>query len=361
MAQFNFIKKQGIILLLAFAMIACSGSGNKETLTPNGNEAATLLHYLEENGDIVNHPSVPFFVDAQEIFNNLKGANYLVIDVRSASDFNRGHIENAVNVLPENILDYFENKIEPASFTKIAIVCNNAHLSGYVNAILRMLGYDNTYNLRFGMSAWNEKIARRHWYANLSDDMIGHLEMAPHPKSEPGELPQLNTGKTSGYEILRERAQKALEINWEEVVIDYMDVLMQKEDYYVINYWPKALYDQGHLPGAIQYDPKKSFHSQADILTLPADRPLVVYCFTGQNASYANAYLAVMGYDFRSLEYGANGFIHQTMNLTQPAGRSFSEVHIKNFPLATDVLQQISSEMTMPVQQVETTTIQGGC
>ncbi|MEE4176738.1 MAG: rhodanese-like domain-containing protein [Bacteroides sp.] len=361
MAHLAYIKKAGLILFLASAMVACSGSSTQEGQTGSSEETALLLQYLEENGDVVNHPSIPFFIDAQEIYEKLKGSNYLVIDVRSASDFNRGHIENAVNVLPEDILDYFENQIEPASFEKIAIVCNNAHLSGYVTAILRMLGYDNTYNLRFGMSAWNENIARRHWLANISDDMIGNLETAPHPKNEPGELPSLNTNKTNGYEILRERAQKALEVNWEDVIVDYMDILMQTEDYYVINYWPKALYDQGHLPGAIQYDPKKAFHREADILTLPTDRPLVVYCFTGQNASYANAFLSVMGYDFRSLEYGANGFIHQTMNLTQPAGRSFSEIHIKNFPLATDVLKQISSEMATPVQQIETTVVQGGC
>ena len=361
MAHLAFIKKAGLSLFLAAAMLACSSPSNQENLNGSSEDAALLLQYLEENGDIVNHPSAPFFIDAPEIYEKLKGSNYLVIDVRSISDFNRGHIEHAVNVLPEDILDYFENQIDPGSFEKIAIVCNNAHLSGYVTAILRMLGYDNTFNLRFGMSAWNESIARRHWLANISDDMIGNLEVASHPKREPGQLPALNTGKTSGYEILRVQAQEALEMNWEDLVVNYMDLLLQTEDYYVINYWPKELYDQGHLPGAIQYDPKKAFHSQADILTLPTDRPIVVYCFTGQNAAYANAFLAVMGYDIRSLEYGANSFMHQTLNLTQPAGRSFSEIHLQNFPLATDVLQQISTDMATPALEVETTTVQGGC
>ncbi len=361
MAQLKIYLKAGSLMLLVLLLISCSNKGNQQGQASDTKEAAILLQYLEENGDIVNHPSVPFFIDAQEVFDNLKGSNYHVIDVRSTADFTRGHIENAVNILPENLLQYFENQIEPNSFEKIALVCNNSHLSGYAAAILRMLGYNNVYNMRFGMSAWHENVARRHWYANISDDLLGRLELVAHPKNEPGELPSLQTGGSSGYEILRARAQKALEVNWDDIVIDYMDILLQTEDYYLINYWPENLYNQGHLPGAIQYNPKKAFHSEEDILTLPTDRPLTVYCFTGQNAAYANAFLAVMGYDFRSLEYGANSFIHQTMNLTQPPGRSFSEIHVKNFPLVTAGLQQISSERAAPVEKVEVTSTQGGC
>lgn len=215
--------------------------------------------------------------------------------------------------------------------------------------------------MRFGMSSWNESIARRAWAANISDDLIGRLEIAPHPKNEPGKLPVLNTGKTNGYDILRTRAQEALEIKWSDVSIDYMDALENKDTYYIINYWPTSLYDQGHLPGAIQYDPKKAFHSEEDILTLPSDKPIVVYCFTGQNAAYANAYLAVMGYQFKSLDYGANGFIHATMKATQRASRSFSDMHIKNFPLERDGLNSISTDVAVPGEIIEVTTAAGGC
>lgn len=358
---FNSTMRFSGILLLAFLFASCSDTGTSTEQASSIKEAEVLLQYLEENGDIANNPSIPFFINADEVYNNIDAGTYHVIDVRSTGDFFRGHIENAVNIQPENILDYFENRIEPNSFEKITVVCNNAHLSGYVVAILRMLGYDNTFNMRFGMSAWHDDIARRFWYANLSDDLLGNLETASHPKNSPGSLPQLSTGNSNGYEILRERAQKALEINWGSVAIDFMDILEEKENYYVINYWPEALYNQGHLPGAIQYNPKKSFHSKEDILTLPVGQPIVVYCFTGQNASYANALLAVMGYEFRSLDYGANSFIHQTMVATQPPGRSFTERHVQNFPLVKTGLENISTEQSVPAEKVEVTTAQGGC
>ncbi len=352
------------LLLAVLVMASCSGpTSQQEERKTQANEAEILLQYLEENGDIVNEPSIPFFINADEIYENLNGSNYHVIDVRSTREFNRGHILDAVNVQPEEILDYFENRIEPNSFEKIAVVCNNSMLSGYTVAILRMLGYDNTYNLRFGLSSWHDDIARRFWYANISDDLIGRLERTSHPKNEPGQLPSLNTGKTTGYEILRARAQNALQVNWEEEIsISYLDIIEQPDAFYTVNYWPQNLYDQGHLPGAIQYNPKKSFHSDEDILTLPTDEPIVVYCFTGQNASYASAYLAVMGYDFRSLDYGANTFMHETLLNTQPAGRSFSERHVHNLPLVRDGLMQPTDPPEAPAEvQEEVISAQGGC
>lgn len=355
--------KKLIYLLIGITILAGCGQAEKDgsDLATTLNEAEVLLHYLEANGDIVNTQAIPYFINAEEIYNNLNNSSYHVIDLRSTRDFNRGHIEHAVNIPTSQLLDYFENRIEPNSFEKIAVVCNNAHLSGYAVAILRMLGYDNTYNMRFGMSSWHDDVARRFWYANLSDDLLGKLVYAPQPKNPPGNLPVWQTGKTDGYSILRERAQKALEINWDNISIDFLDILEQKENYYVINYWPLALYEQGHLPGAIQYNPKKAFHSDEDILTLPTDRPLVVYCFTGQNASYANAFLALLGYEVRSLDYGANSFIHQTMLTTQPPGRSFSANHVKNFPLIKEGLQQMGTQQAAPAEKVEVSTVQGGC
>jgi rhodanese-related sulfurtransferase len=207
-----FLKFSSVILPVIILLASCSGAGHQKESSGQLNEAEILLNYLEENGNIINHPDIPFFVSAEEVSNNLKGSNNLVIDLRPSVEFELGHIENSVNVLPANILDYFGNRIEPNSFEKIILVCGNSHLSGYTTAILRMLGYKNIFNIRFGLSSWNESVARRYWSANISNSLIGNLEITPHTKNQPGKLPQINTRKTSGYEILRERAQQALEV-----------------------------------------------------------------------------------------------------------------------------------------------------
>lgn len=360
MTQLNQIKYFSI-LLLAVLMGACTQSESKVQQTSTVDEAKILLEYLEENSNVINQQAIPYLTNAEEVFANLKASNYHVIDIRQPREYKRGHIENAVNIQAEDLLGYFENKIEPNSFEKIVLACDNAQHSGYATAILHMLGYTNTSTLRFGMSSWHESIARRHWHANLSDELEGRLETAPHPKKQLGQLPELNTGESTGYDILRKRAQQALEVNWDEISIHYLDIMEQVEEYYVINYWPEALYSQGHLPGATQYTPKKSLHSTTDLLTIPTNQPVVTYCFTGHHGSWANAFLGVMGYDIRSLEYGANGFIHHTMHSTQTPTRSFSDIHVKNFPLVTEGLQNMSNERSVPSEKVEVTTAQGGC
>jgi rhodanese-related sulfurtransferase len=354
MKSFKNIAIAFLVVVTGLFIQSCKSTATSET---GVNETDLLLTYLEEHGDIVNHPSMPFFTEAEEIYSNLRDKNFLVIDVRPEEEFLMGHIENAVNVTPDKLLDYIENHIEPNSFEKIAVVCNNAHLSGYVVAILRMLGYSNTFNMRYGLSAWNEEIAARAWLAGISDDLDGKLETTSHAKPQPAALPRISTGKTSGYQILRERARVALDISWDEKVIDHNDIIAQKENYFIICYWPQSLYDQGHLPGAVQYNPRKDFKSNAALSTLPVNQPLVVYCYTGHTAVYVNAFLAIMGYDFRSLDYSSNGFNWSAMNAMPPATRSFSRAHIRNYPL---VKQNKSQDMS-PVLKTEVTKVQGGC
>ncbi|MFP4288441.1 MAG: rhodanese-like domain-containing protein [Bacteroidales bacterium] len=359
------------IAFLSLVFVFLAGCNNnqseKEPVKTSGStqETEILLQYLEENGNIINDKTIPYFITAPELYTHLRASNYHIIDVRTPREFKRGHIENAVNIQPKNILHYFENKIEPNSFEKIAIVCGNSQLSGYVTLILRLLGYDNTFNLKFGMSSWDQELARRYWWANISNDLVGLLDIKEYPKNEPGKLPAINTGKNSGYEILRARAREALNINWGEVSIDYLELWENPEDYYIVNYWPEALYNMGHLPTAVQYNPKKSLHSTEDIYTLPTNKPIVTYCFTGQNASYVSGFLSVLGYQFKNLDYGANSFMYETLMQTQTnPNKWFQEMHISDFPVSRKHLAPNagnSGQDTVPTETEESTTVEGGC
>jgi rhodanese-related sulfurtransferase len=354
-----FRRLNRILLFIALLWMAIACSTVEKPLPAAENESQILLNYLEENGDFIIQQPFPFFVEADELFQNLRAKNYLVIDIRPAEEFENGHIENAVNIAPENILDYFENRIEPNSFEKISVVCNNAHHSGYVVAILRILGYNNTFNMRFGMSAWHEDIAERAWLAGISDDLTGKLEITWNEKNETGNLPVIQTGLEDGYSILRQRAQIALELNWQQLVINHHDILARKEDYYIINYWTRQLYEQGHLPGAVLYLPRTDLSSNTSLLTLPVDKPLVIYCYTGHTAVYVNAFLALLGYDFRTLEYCSNGFNYWAMATFNIPTRTFSRAHIRNYPLIKG--GQIGGNILSPIIKTELTTVSGGC
>ena len=50
------------------------------------------------------------------------------------------------------------------------------------------------------------------------------------------------------------------------------------------------------------------------------DKPIVVYCYTGQTSGFVTAYLNVLGYDVKSLLFGTNGMIYNSMVSAIEAG-----------------------------------------
>ncbi len=330
----KFLKKVPVLFFaLMLVMVSCKSNRQQPGPAPSVEEAEILLAYLEENGDLLNGPAIPALMNADAVYALLVANNIHVIDLRPAEEYAEGHITHSVNVTPPDILDHFENRIHPAGFDHIVLACSNGQLSGYVNAVLLFLGYDNVVALQYGLSSWDEEIAQDFWLAATSDHLEGQLETVPHSKNSRGELPALATGHRDGYHILRTRAREVLNVDNESFGVSLQDVTKDPERFYLINYWPEDLYNRGHLPGAVQYTPKVAFHSSQYITTLPVDQPIVTYCFTGHHSSYATAFLRLLGYDAYNFNYGANSFIHQTMLTTQPAARSFTQETIRNFPL----------------------------
>ncbi|HRY98386.1 MAG TPA: response regulator, partial [Bacteroidales bacterium] len=67
------------------------------------------------------------------------------------------------------------------------------------------------------------------------------------------------------------------------------------------------------MPKLSGVDVLKFIRSQADLKTLPTDKPVVVYCYTGQTSAFMAAYLRLLGYDAKSLLFGGNGMIYDNM------------------------------------------------
>ncbi|TVR40663.1 MAG: hypothetical protein EA394_07715 [Bacteroidia bacterium] len=348
-----------LFIFLILMTTACTGKRQPADPAPSKEETATLLQYLEENGNLLNSPALPALINADDLFRSLHAQNIHVIDVRPLDAYREGHIQHSINVRPSHILDHFEQVIDPRSFDFIVLVCENAMTSAYVHSVLLMLGYDNVLTLRFGLSSWDSAIAAGNWLGAMSSHLEGQLELTDNPKRSAGELPAIATGETNGYRILRARAQKVLQEHIPGNIITVNELMERPEDFYIINYWPRPLYEAGHLPGAIQYTPKSSLHSEEYIHTLPTDKPVVVYCFTGQHSAYVTPFLRMLGYDALNLPYGANTFIHTTMLTTQVSTRSFTEASIHQLPL----VGKDHSEVALPEKEEEEVAVPiiGGC
>jgi rhodanese-related sulfurtransferase len=104
-----------------------------------------LIHNLLQG----NKGSIDAF-GATELINH---QNAVVVDVRPAADFHKGHIINAINI-PSN---GFKNQITTLSKHKGQPVIVNCRSGGQSQAACQQLkkeGFEQVYNLRGGILAW---------------------------------------------------------------------------------------------------------------------------------------------------------------------------------------------------------------
>lgn len=291
--------------MLLFVSACKEESTTSPTPTPV-DESKLLVEYLEANGDFLN-ATAPAMITASEVrtLQLTNPSKLYVVDVRSATDFAKGHIEGAVNVQVKDIVTHFKS-ITPSNYDKIAIVCYSGQTAGLPVAVLRLLGYNNVYDLKFGMSAWNDSVENK-WKPSVGNNYTNFVTDSV-PKAAAGELPKLSTGKTTGKDILEARINTLLSTAapFDEIKIAWNAVTGNLSNYYIVNYWPLAHYKLGHLPGAIQYTPKADLKLSTFLKTLPTNKQIVVYCYTGQTSAQVATVLKILGYDVKSLLYGVS-------------------------------------------------------
>jgi rhodanese-related sulfurtransferase len=303
------------------------------------NEAQILVDYLEANGNFINSKKVPTMIKSKEVHANLDNPTYLVVDIRKAKDFNKGHIKGAENIKAKDMITYFENDINPAEYEKIAIVCYSGQSASFTTSIMRLLGYDNVYAMKWGMSSWAMPFGEK-WMSKVSNDFADQIEEAANPMGAKSELPTLNTGLTDAKAILKQRAQDLLAVSFKSMMVKAPELFNNGSEYYINNYWPEEKYNAGHVPGAIRYQPKKSLDTKLDLLTLPTDKKVVTYCFTGQHSAFVTAYLRILGYDAYSLGFGANSFMNGLMQERGEGWHAWSKKQVHDYEVIVEEVEE---------------------
>lgn len=300
------------ILFAVFLITSC------EKDEENVNESQILAEYLESTDsplgkDFVN-TDMPTIIPASEVKTLNETDQVYIIDIRAVADFDLGHIENAHNVALADIVTHIES-VDLTPYTKVAVVCYTGQTSGYATSLLRLLGFEKAFSMKWGMCSWNEAFAGK-WNTAIASGnaYASQFTATATDKGAAGEMPELSTGKTTGQEILEARVDALLTEGFTPATITNQTVFGALSTYYIVNYWPADQYaDPGHIPGAMQYTPKASMKLAADLKTLPTDKTVVVYCYTGQTSAFLAAYLRLLGYDAKSLLYGGNGMIYDIM------------------------------------------------
>lgn len=300
----NLIRLLAILLIPALALTSCKDDNNN----PDLQEFETLTAYMAQNNlDLSNvldgwvKAATTDIVDPAD--NSIPG--FYVMDIRSAEDFELGHIPGAKNVAAANALE----AAEAANGQKILVVCYTGQTAARVTGLLRLMKYE-AYSLKWGMAGWNPFFEAK-WATNAGDyDSPNWLTTGePTPKKEFGE-PTLNTGEANGADILEARVKAALQRTPDATAwgVKKDAVLSNPGDYFINNMWPIASWDEfGYIAGAYRLNEDLSL---TGLKYVDPNATVVTYCYTGQTSAIINAWMEVLGYNVKSLMFGANSIVH---------------------------------------------------
>jgi rhodanese-related sulfurtransferase len=92
-------------------------------------------------------------VDATVATDMINHQDALVVDVRPAADFQKGHIINAINI-PSNGFNSQINSLKKHKEQPIIVSCRSGSQSQAACQQLRKAGFEKVFNLRGGILAW---------------------------------------------------------------------------------------------------------------------------------------------------------------------------------------------------------------
>ncbi|MDX2414047.1 MAG: rhodanese-like domain-containing protein [Bacteroidales bacterium] len=307
--------KTKILLLSVLSMLILVSSCKKDEDPII--EAEELVNYIETS---ITPKTLAAYIVASELDDKITAqTNMLILDIRSAEKWAAGHITGAVNV-PDSklLLDYVvDNSV--SMDMEIYVVCYSGQTAAWGTALLRVAGYLNAKSLKFGMSSWTTIEGYDSWTGNVSDEYWGNMDQdASAAKPDAGSLPNLSEGFDSGANILDARLDAVFAEGFGEICATdagtVMGGLYDNPNYFIINLWSEAHYLIGHIPNAVNYEPATDpFTMGMDLKTLPTDKTIIVYCYTGQGSAYVTAYLRLLGYDAKTLKFGANSMMNEHM------------------------------------------------
>lgn len=252
-------------------------------------------YFANMPADIYKIPQADFVAEVAA------GTDAFILDIRSAADYEAGHIKGAVNApwgpaIAENL------KFIPADKT-VYVYCYTGQTAGQAVNTLNVAGFDaKSVNL-----GWNMGISKVEGVADVTETTANAF-----PTAETAIDPAVQAAMDAYYTGLA--AVKETKYANYKVSEDDLKAMVDTKDesIYIVDARKAEDYAKGHIAGAVNLPFGKGM--EAGFAELPMDKTVVVYCYTGQTAGQAVAGMRLMGLDAVSLNGGAG------MEANQPMG-----------------------------------------
>ncbi len=244
-------------------------------------------------------------IKAAELFDILNDGDAsndpFIVDARSPEDYALGHIPGAVNIGAK--VAFTSEKLASLPADKpIVVYCYTGQTSSQMVSTLNMLGYEAK-SILFGFPAWAmvegltgpapfDLAVDGHDY-KISEESLAATAVFDRP--EP--LAATVTSAADAYFSGGTKNMKASD------VFDNLNDGDPSNDPFIIDVRKAEDYAAGHIPSAVHMNPTALFTAD-NLAAIPADKPIVVTCYTGQTASQVVSALNMLGYDATNLKFG---------------------------------------------------------
>lgn len=295
-------------------------------------------------------------ITADVVYDNLNDGddsnNPYIISVRSKEDFEKGHIPTAV-WMDAKTLFTADNLATLPTDKQIVVYCYTGQTASQVTSALRMLGYD-AYNLTFGFGAWNmDANAGSKWFDETKSGFDFPVETGPgieQPMVNPLAAPLADTIQGAAEAYFSNGTKNIAA----DALYDNLNDGDTSNDPYILSVRSGEDYEKGHIPGAINIPPTELF-IEANLTRLPADKPIVVYCYTGQTASQVASALNMLGYDASNMLFGMQAW---TMDKDVRSKMFNAETHSFGYPYvgtaAESAAEETAAETIEPAELPQT-------
>ena len=276
----------------------------EEALDPDEVLMQAAVAYFDNiatgGNNITNFAEIKEMVDADP-------ESLLIIDIRSADDFEEGHITGSVYADRGEVADLM-NRI-PRDIP-VFIACYTGQNAGYTTAYLRMVGFDNVTSMLYGINlGWLER---------------GEFALDGSGMNHMNELPEVSAPQSEEEEIIWARAE-AYGAEIAAGQIGFIPLDAHEELYADMQADPDSviLYDIRNATGGehdfdqyhIEHSVNVPFGQFGSVLgEFPTDKPAIVTCYSGQTSAQTLGVLRMLGFDnARSLLYGVrDGWVQRS-------------------------------------------------
>lgn len=255
------------------------------------------------NAYFANMPQDVYKIPEKDFVAKVKAAeDMIILDIRSAEDYAKGHIKGAVNAPWGPAVAASLEKL-PAD-KPVMIYCYTGQTAGQAVATLNIAGI-NAKSVNLG---WNLGISKVEGIADLTETTANDFPAVTAAQVKP-EVKAAIIAYYDGLAAVKGTTYANYKISEDDTkkIVDAKDASAL-----ILSVRKAEDYAKGHIEGAINIPFGKGMEQQFNML--PKDKKIVVYCYTGQTAGQVVAVLRLLGYDAVSMHSGMG------MPSTAPAG-----------------------------------------